>query len=70
MKSNPQPPCFSARPEEPLTLSANVQDEIQTNFLSFPFIFRQIVRTFTLQKKKKSFAKEKKKPRKVTKKLV
>lgn len=40
-KSKPQPKCTSARPEKPLTLSANVQDEIQTNFLlSFfpPFI--------------------------------
>ena len=39
--SKPQPKCTFASPEKPLTLSANVQDEIQTNFLLifFPHLF-------------------------------
>lgn len=42
-KSKPQPKCTFASPERPLTLSANVQDEIQTNFLLIfsPFIFNR-----------------------------
>lgn len=38
--SKSQPKCTFASPEKPLTLSANVQDEIQTNFfLIFPHLF-------------------------------
>lgn len=49
--SKPQPKCTFASPEKPLTLSANVQDEIQTNFLLLffpPFIFKQMLWIFIL----------------------
>lgn len=49
-KSKPQPKCTSAGPEKPPTLSANVQDEIQTNFLLifFPHLFKQMLWIFIL----------------------
>ena len=63
--SKPQPKCTFASPEKPLTLSANVQDEIQTNFLLsffFPHLFLNrccgflfyYTRSAERQKKKKS----------------
>lgn len=59
---SPKPKCTFASPEKPLpSLSANVQDEMQTNLhlFFFPFIFKQMLQIFIIQDLQKDKIKKK-----------